>query len=560
MKRSLLLLVAVCIASSAFSQLNIVSTNQLKSQTSQGGLQVLGKPDFNIDKYFKPYEAYSSYFEFKPEENSVGCKLYIHDVSPKYVYLCVNHNDKTYTLKQFEKGYYEITRIIRFRDQLDQILAYTGHKTFVEKGEYNNRLVIKKNPEATNKYRLIENDSIYYGVDSIINYKWHRSVTEEFISKRAFEKRALVKNNITYNKGSIYELTDENNISYYVPIDHDFNNYDINYRVGCIDKAYYKISEVIKRKKVVRVDTVKLLARERYRERYYHLRNDDYLYHGEGHNLHCMSMPFYDSLCSRLKGKDVLIMFNPKTEFFTDPISQETLKAPQYQYSWDISRAKPFHFIAKKEKDNYEYDENKWSYPELHYSKCLDIVVSENISKGKHKIYGLFEAQGARFYLSIDGYPNAYYSLDTRYPGNHRLFYYNYYSSGNDYGRYRIVPRQNIENIRQEIEGLVDKWRQTAKEYQLAQEKRLAKEKQQWELEKQQRRERLINMYGEEFGVMIAERKVAIGMTKAMCREAWGRPDDIYNTTTSHGSSSIWTYGLKSNLFFDDDKLVSIQN
>lgn len=80
------------------------------------------------------------------------------------------------------------------------------------------------------------------------------------------------------------------------------------------------------------------------------------------------------------------------------------------------------------------------------------------------------------------------------------------------------------------------------------------------EYRKAERLRRLTQLYGASNAKIIVEGKVRIGFTKSMCREAWGNPDDINRTTTSWGTHEQWVYGHESYLYFDGDKLTTIQN
>lgn len=77
------------------------------------------------------------------------------------------------------------------------------------------------------------------------------------------------------------------------------------------------------------------------------------------------------------------------------------------------------------------------------------------------------------------------------------------------------------------------------------------------------RRKELIAEYGENFGNLIANGKVAIGMTKEMCIAAVGFPSNRYVATTAAGNSEIWVYNLTvstiTTLYFDDNVLYLIE-
>ena len=78
--------------------------------------------------------------------------------------------------------------------------------------------------------------------------------------------------------------------------------------------------------------------------------------------------------------------------------------------------------------------------------------------------------------------------------------------------------------------------------------------------ELQKRKASLIQKYGHTNGTLISEGKVRIGMTKEMCRESWGEPEDINKTTSSYGTHEQWVYGYGSYLYFENGKLTTIQN
>ena len=76
---------------------------------------------------------------------------------------------------------------------------------------------------------------------------------------------------------------------------------------------------------------------------------------------------------------------------------------------------------------------------------------------------------------------------------------------------------------------------------------------------KAKRKADLTKKFGAANAKLILEGKVKIGMTKAMCTEAWGHPYDINKTIGSWGVHEQWVYG-SSYLYFENDILTSIQN
>lgn len=79
---------------------------------------------------------------------------------------------------------------------------------------------------------------------------------------------------------------------------------------------------------------------------------------------------------------------------------------------------------------------------------------------------------------------------------------------------------------------------------------------------KQERINRLTAKYGKYYAKLIAEEKVVPGMTKEMCRESWGEPDDINVSIGTWGRHEQWVYGetYSSYLYFENGKLTTIQN
>lgn len=75
-----------------------------------------------------------------------------------------------------------------------------------------------------------------------------------------------------------------------------------------------------------------------------------------------------------------------------------------------------------------------------------------------------------------------------------------------------------------------------------------------------ERLNKYVKKYGDEYGKIVANYKVRIGMTKEMCEDSWGKPESINRTTNTYGTSEQWVYGGGNYLYFDNGKLTSIQN
>ena len=78
--------------------------------------------------------------------------------------------------------------------------------------------------------------------------------------------------------------------------------------------------------------------------------------------------------------------------------------------------------------------------------------------------------------------------------------------------------------------------------------------------EKNKRNANLTRKYGASSAKLILQGKIRIGMTKNMCRDSWGEPDDINTSTGSFGVHEQWVYGMSSYLYFENGILTSIQN
>ncbi|MCZ2394609.1 MAG: hypothetical protein LC105_12180 [Chitinophagales bacterium] len=118
-----------------------------------------------------------------------------------------------------------------------------------------------------------------------------------------------------------------------------------------------------------------------------------------------------------------------------------------------------------------------------------------------------------------------------------------------------LTPKEIEEQKRQkEIARLKEEERLRIKE----EEKR--KREAEWAENNRKFRQDCINEFGAKYGNYIADGKVIIGMTKKMCRTAWGNPYSINTTTTKYGQREQWVYSLKHYLYFENDKLTAIQN
>lgn len=126
-----------------------------------------------------------------------------------------------------------------------------------------------------------------------------------------------------------------------------------------------------------------------------------------------------------------------------------------------------------------------------------------------------------------------------------------------DYYELIIVGVSDYTELQQKVAKKLQSERQkTSREQQLQEQQR----KQKQEKEKAEFRNKMIAKYGADKGTLVGNRQIAIGMTKEMCKDAWGTPINTYRTTTSYGQSEVWCYNYKTRVFFNNGKVVQIDD
>lgn len=60
----------------------------------------------------------------------------------------------------------------------------------------------------------------------------------------------------------------------------------------------------------------------------------------------------------------------------------------------------------------------------------------------------------------------------------------------------------------------------------------------------EKRKQELIKKYGKKYGTSIFNKEACVGMTKAMCKEAIGSPDQVTKSQTASGNVEVWSYTL----------------
>lgn len=122
---------------------------------------------------------------------------------------------------------------------------------------------------------------------------------------------------------------------------------------------------------------------------------------------------------------------------------------------------------------------------------------------------------------------------------------------------YNILLNQNKYDslINAQHQKLLADQQKKIEEEKAIQEKKLIESKQ-----ADQRKFEILKKYGKYYGELILAGKVKLGMTKQMCIEAWGNPEDINRTIVRGNINEQWVYSLDCYLYFDNGVLTAIQD
>ena len=94
------------------------------------------------------------------------------------------------------------------------------------------------------------------------------------------------------------------------------------------------------------------------------------------------------------------------------------------------------------------------------------------------------------------------------------------------------LPEQKDEDWNTEVNSSIEIRKASEDEQRLA------------EQEKEKKKQSLTHKYGLKYAQDIIDGKASVGMSKEMCKEALGSPDEITKSTNSSGSVEIWVYSL----------------
>ena len=199
----------------------------------------------------------------------------------------------------------------------------------------------------------------------------------------------------------------------------------------------------------------------------------------------------------------------------------------------------PYDFLTRQSLDNRRGKET---------FLCKDVFIRDG------NMVGVFENVKGEITLKLEGYSCRYFN-GIGYKG-HVIA-----NGGSGSGNAAGYTGGNRTIYPKEYEALSEQAHKLEKERAevIAQER--AREQQK---AREQRRKEIIAKYGQKYGELISNGKVAVGMTKEMCREAIGfYPSNQYKATTASGTSEVWVYNVlntRMTLYFDDGILYLIES
>ena len=195
-------------------------------------------------------------------------------------------------------------------------------------------------------------------------------------------------------------------------------------------------------------------------------------------------------------------------------------------------------------KDFYKYNYNpKKSYKDVYESKYFD---PKEIDKED-----LIKVVAVEYTFSPRlSYPDLELKFDN-YPAQ-------------NLDRFSLTPFDEYQNYYLGYQAYKQKRKEEEKLEKIAKEEQYEKERIEqekiWEKQRSEKHARLIKKYGKSIAKEMMDGYVRIGWTKEMCIESWGEPNGINKTTNKYSVSEQWVYEGGSYLYFENGKLVTIQN
>lgn len=257
-------------------------------------------------------------------------------------------------------------------------------------------------------------------------------------------------------------------------------------------------------------------------------------------NYGFIPLRYYNFLCSELKDHDILITYN---------------------YPWDGQvYCNPLpNWLSKPLYDALTGNAILQHDTLFH---CVDIVIDDKLTpccvlEGKNTgkisvpIYRLVESEEhkQRIFYSINPTENITIWHPYGQDVENRLLRNRYFATHDENKGRWIIKVDDLNDIIAETKLNTENTTEYEKLVTLRQQTQLA-----------QRTQELCSKYGKEFGELIAEHKVALGMTQEMCQAAWGKPFKVSTIVEENTTYITWRYNQGTYVFFLDNKAVRIQN
>lgn len=232
---------------------------------------------------------------------------------------------------------------------------------------------------------------------------------------------------------------------------------------------------------------------------------------------------YYDRIRNALTGKNVCFLYNlpeASSNMVTDAYSSEHIPIEYSYLNADISKSRK----------------------QLYF--CKDIVVH-----GKQPtLCAIIEKGETRFLASIERHLLGIDEENFRYKHGVKL-----------QDKHFLLPESafdaEVQRLMRDEQAKIRAEKDAQKAAEEARNVAVAKEK----AAEERRKAELIRRFGAEYGSKIAQGRVALGMSKAMCLEAWGSPSKRQQAKILTGTREIWYYTWSDQrLVFDNDKLVEI--
>ena len=236
-----------------------------------------------------------------------------------------------------------------------------------------------------------------------------------------------------------------------------------------------------------------------------------------------MMVSYFESIVDELNGQKVAII----------------CRDPQNVKLFDVYTNTPLANVKIAKNDMNNLSSNQDNY--FAYT-CTDILLRDD----QGHIMAVLSDGESKFTLDIERKPDGNYQIVPNAMQPILL-------SKNKFDE--ILRKRKEEAERERLNNLANQQREAELEKQ--RKLREAELKRKRQLEEERRRQSLIDRYGAEYGKLIFERKVAIGMSAKMCREAWGTPSNITTTITANSKNEVWFY-YNNKLVLHNDKLIKI--